>query len=32
MNLKKYNEITNTWDIVASGNATGVAVTEPRFV
>lgn len=32
MNLKKYNEITNTWDIIASGNATGVAVTEPRFV
>ena len=32
MNLKKYNEITNNWDIIASGNASGVAVTDPRFV
>lgn len=32
MNLKKYNEQTKTWDIIASGNASGVAVTDPHFV
>ena len=32
MNLKKYNEQTGTWDIIASGNASGIVVTDPHFV
>lgn len=32
MNLKKYNEQTKSWDIIASGNASGIAVTDPHFV
>ena len=32
MNLKKYNEQTKTWDIIASGNASGIAITDPHFV
>lgn len=31
MNLKKYNKTTNSWDIIASGNASGISVTDPRF-
>lgn len=32
MNLKKYNESTGSWDIISSGNATGIMVTDPHFV
>ena len=32
MNLKKFNEQTKTWDIIASGNASGIVVTDPHFV
>lgn len=32
MNLKKYNEATGSWDIISSGNATGIMVTDPHFV
>lgn len=32
MNLKKYNKQTDTWDIIASGNASGIVVTDPHFV
>lgn len=32
MNLKKYNEATGNWDIISSGNATGIMVTDPHFV
>ena len=32
MNLKKYNEQTKSWDIIASGNASGITVTDPHFV
>ena len=32
MNLKKYNKDTGTWDIIASGNASGIVVTDPHFV
>ena len=32
MNLKKYNESTNTWDIISSGNASGIMVTDPHFL
>lgn len=32
MNLKKYNDITKNWDIIASGNASGIAVTDPHFI
>lgn len=32
MNLKKFNEQTSTWDIIASGNASGIVVTDPHFV
>ena len=32
MNLKKFNKETQTWDIIASGNASGIVVTDPHFV
>ena len=32
MNLKKYNESTGTWDIISSGNASGIMVTDPHFL
>ena len=32
MNLKKFNNKTLTWDIIASGNASGIVVTDPHFV
>ena len=32
MNLKKYNETTGTWDIISSGNASGIMVTDPHFL
>ena len=32
MNLRKYNETTGTWDIISSGNASGIMVTDPHFL
>ena len=32
MNLKKFNESTGTWDIISSGNASGIMVTDPHFL
>ena len=32
MNLKKYNKETGTWDIISSGNASGIVVTDPHFL
>lgn len=32
MNLKKYNKTTRTWDIISSGNASGIMVTDPHFL
>ena len=31
-NIKKYNEQRQGWDILASGSATGISTTNPKFL